>query len=302
MKKLYLFIGISTIFLLFGCSEKYKKEIVPKLSDKEKCLIEKNGESCSKLARTFIDFEQNKVVDAVNFLKWSEKGCEFKSSESCYFLAYYYSGDGLEINEEKRKDYLLKACKAFNSDASRINEEYTLKNNKGAIMACLVLTEQYFFHKTSKDLQKALDTAVFACDNGSKRGCLFVGKIYKEMGDEIKAEKQYDRNCFKMQETLSCINLIEKYLKTGDKDKVDYYYSKLDPFTVQETKKGMIAFAGIVWKVKKDIDRAVFALRNSIELNFLSIEEIESDKTLEEIRNTEEYKKLIRNKYLKMKQ
>ena len=164
-------------------------------------------------------------------------------------------------------------------------------------MACLVLAEQYFSHKTSKDLKKALDVAALACDYGSKKGCLFMGTIYKEMGDEEKAEKQYDRNCIKMNETFSCINLIERYLRIGDKEKVDYYYNKLDPYTEQQTKKGIIAFAAIVWKVKKDIERAVFTLRNSIELKFLSIEEIESDETLQEIRNTEKYEKHIRNKY-----
>lgn len=297
MRELCLFIGILMAFLFIGCSEKDREENVKELTDKEKCLIMKNGESCYAKALIYGKYEEDlhKFSNPEGFIKWAEKGCEHHYSISCHNLsALFFKGDGVAADTDKAFKYGKRSCDIYKIDVQYLDKTGNEQNKLKAISSCLQLVNSFFSNEDSKykDMEKAIDLSTLACENDVDNGCAIAGILFKKIGDESNSEKWLQWGCLKSKDSDACILLIEKYSKLKNDEKVEFYYNKLNQ-SWPSYNSGIVLYAETVWKIKKDVLKATHLLENALKRNVISIDEIEINEKLKDLLETKEYVEMI---------
>jgi len=293
LKRIYFLIGITTIFLFFGCSEKYKKEAAVELSDKEKCLIMKNGEACHAEALKCINDngDLSRISDSDCFIEWAEKGCDYKFVPACDSLFRYW-----HIKNDKEKAYKLgvKSCELNKSEVLYLDGLGNRFNRMESLRTCVMFANVYYFPEDSiyKDRDKAIEISVLACENEVAVGCLFAGLFYRKEGKDTESEAWLQRGCIDAQEALSCVVLIEKYDELKNKEKVEFYFNKLDEGSPHSV-TGFIYMAKVAWKIKKDVKKTTKWLETGLNKDGISVEQIEKESEFKDLFETQEYAEMI---------
>ena len=132
-----------------------------------------------------------------------------------------------------------------------------------------------------------------ACENEVWEGCYRAAFFYRNLGDEINADKWLRHGCIIGEESLSCVLLINKYNKSGDKNKVDFYFEQLEKSTPASATT-FLQMAKTTWKIRKDIKKTVHWLSWGLISKGFTIDDLEKADLLKDLRETKEYLEMIK--------
>lgn len=282
MKKAILLGGI--IFIFFNSYG---------ITDAEKCLKEKDGEACYSEALKYVnsDLDLSRVSIPESFLKWAEKGCEYKYSSACDSLFRFWH---IKNDKDKAFKYGVMSCELSKSEVTYLDEHRNKFNRQVAFKTCVFLANVYYFPDDSiyKNKEKAIDLSLLACKNEVVEGCLMAGLMYRKLGKEIESDKWLQWGCLDRQESLCCVVLIEKYYELQNKEKTDFYFKKLG-FSFPHATSGFFYMAKTTWTIKKDVKRTTQWLEMGLNKGGVSIDMIEKEVQFKDLRETKEYVEMV---------
>ena len=140
-----------------------------------------SAEGCRHLADMYAKGE-GFTVDSAKVVALRDQSCEARDMAACYQLGFNYStAEGVPKNMLKFEELESKACEGKYPEA------------------CMKLGALYLSEVGFKDKQKAAHFYDTACEEGSREGCYFTGKIY-DIGsgvtrDPDKAKESYTKSC-----------------------------------------------------------------------------------------------------------